>query len=136
MVKIPTGTWILVADGTKARLFSNVGTATAPSLHQERLLEPVNLDDDGPAGRQPADADGYHLDEATFVKQLALAVNDAALNHRFEHLVLIADPQSLGQIRPLLHQEATRRTLLELPKTLTNSPLEDIERALAAEAAG
>ena len=31
MVKIPTGTWILVADGTKARLFSNVGTATAPS---------------------------------------------------------------------------------------------------------
>lgn len=132
MLKIPTGTWVLVADGTKARLFSNVGTVTAVSLHQERLLEPVDLDDDGPAGRQPADADGYHLDEATFAKQLALALNDAALKHRFEHLVLIADPQTLGQIRPLLHQEATRRTLAELPKTLTNSPLEDIERALTA----
>lgn len=136
MVKIPSGTWILVADGTKARLFSNVGSAVAPSLHQERLLEPVNLDDDGPAGRQPADADGAHLDEATFVKQVALSLNDAALNHRFEHLVLIADPQSLGQIRPLLHEEATRCTLLELPKTLTNAPVGDIERALAAEAAG
>ena len=33
-------------------------------------------------------------------------------------------------MRPLLHQETTRRLLGECAKTLTRAPLEDIERAL------
>ena len=37
---------------------------------------------------------------------------------------------SLGRMRPLLHKETLSRLVGEMPKTLTNSPLEDIERAL------
>lgn len=128
--KIPAGTWVVVADGTGARVFRNVGSDGALSLKQEALLEAEELHDDGPSGSMPVDQSPGQIDEATFAKQLAQRINAAALKHRFEHLVLVADPQTLGQMRPLLHKETTQRLLGEIAKTLTNSPLADIERAL------
>ena len=47
--------------------------------------------------------------------------------------MLIADPTTLGRIRPLLHKEVQQRLIAEIGKTLTNAPLEDIERALKAQ---
>ena len=47
------------------------------------------------------------------------------------HLVLVADPQTLGQMRPQLHKETLQRMHGELAKTFTNSPVHDIERALS-----
>lgn len=131
MDKIPAGTLVVVADGAGARMFRNVGDDRRLSLQQHELLELMNANDEGPAGVQPPEADGQALDEATFAKQLALRLNAGALRNDYDHLVLAADPQTLGQVRPLLHQEVTRRLLGELAKTLTNSPLEDIERALS-----
>ncbi len=130
MEKIPAGTLVVVADGGGARLFRNVGTDQKLTLKQEDLLEVMNVNDDGPAGSMPVESTGQQIDEATFAKQLALRLNDGALNNRYAHLVLVADPQTLGQMRPLLHKETLQRMVCELAKTLTNSPLEDIERAL------
>jgi len=134
MGKIPAGAWIVVADGAKARILSNVGTVVAVSLRQEQLVEPKDLEDEGPAGRTPSESKGSYLDEATFAKQLAQRLNAAALKNEFAHLVLVADPQTLGQMRPLLHLETIKRMVGELTKTLTNSPVADIERALVADA--
>lgn len=131
MLKIHPGCWIMVADGTEARLLTNVGNVTHVSLRQEKHLEPENLLDDGPSGRRPPEEDEQASDEATFAKQLANRLNAAALENRFEHLVLMADPQTLGQIRPQLHSETRKRLVREIAKTMTKSPLEDIERALA-----
>jgi len=44
----------------------------------------------------------------------------------------VADPITLGRIRPLLHKETQARLLDDLAKNFTNAPLEDIQRALAA----
>lgn len=128
--KIPAGTLVVVADGEGARVFRNVGDDQALSLQQQDLLELMNMNDDGPAGSMPAESTGRQLDEATFAKQLALRLNAGALKGEYAHLVLIADPQTLGHMRPLLHKEALQRMVAEIAKTLTNSPLEDIERAL------
>lgn len=130
MHKIPTGTWIMVADGAEARLFHNVGSATKVSLKQVKLLKPRDLLDEGPAGRRPPESDQQATDEATFAKQLAQQLNVAALKSEYEHLVLMADPQTLGQIRPQLHKEAQRRIVMEVAKTFTNAPVEDIQDAL------
>jgi protein required for attachment to host cells len=130
MDKIPPDAWVVVADGIHARILRNVGKGLSLSLRQEQLVEPKNLNDEGPAGRQPPEADVAYIDEATFAKQLAHRLNAAALRNEFSHLVLVADPQTLGQMRPLLHQETAKRIVGELAKTLTNSPVEDIERAL------
>ncbi len=128
--KIPAGTLVVVADGEGARLFRNVGNGGSPTLQQQDLLELMNMNDDGPSGSTPPESTGQQIDEATFAKQLALRLNDGALKDRYAHLVLIADPQTLGQMRPLLHKETRERMLGEIAKTLTNSPLEDIEREL------
>lgn len=130
MQKIPTGAWIVVADGTGARLFHNEGKGASVSLKQQELLSPKSLENDGPSGKRPTETSGKANDEATFAKQLANRLNAAALEQEFESLVLIADPQTLGQLRPQLHSEVTRRIVKEIAKTLTNTPLQDIESAL------
>lgn len=130
MDKIPAGTWVVVADGAGARVFTNVGDDKTLTLRQEDLLSQTDLlggsPGDAPQEQSPADHG-----EAAFSHQLAHLINAAALKNQFEHLVLIADPQSLGRMRPLLHKETLSRMVGELAKTLTNAPLADIERALA-----
>lgn len=130
MHKIPGGTLVVVADGEGARVFRNVGDDNTLTLKQEDLLELMNMNDDGPAGSIPTESSGKQIDEATFSKQLAQRLNHGALNDLYAHLVLVADPQSLGRIRPLLHKETRQRMLGEIAKTLTNAPLEQIEQAL------
>lgn len=131
MHKIPSGTWVMVADGAEARLFHSVGSQAKVSLKQVELLKPGDLLDQGPAGHRPPEQDPQATDEATFAKQLAQRLNAAALKNQYEHLVLMADPQTLGQIRPQLHKETLRRLVMEVAKTFTNARLEDIEAALA-----
>ena len=134
MDSIPKGAWIVVADGGQARLFHNVGNARVVELSQQKKLEPEYLATDGPAGPQPPEAGEAYIDEARFAKHLAERLNAGALKHEYEHLVLLADPQTLGQIRPLLHQETSKRLVVEMAKTLTNVPLEDIEKLLNKDA--
>jgi protein required for attachment to host cells len=134
MHSIPTGTWVVVADGTHARLFHNVGKQDALRLKQEDLVKPDTVDENaqGPSGHRPPDESPEQANEATFAKQLAHRLNAAALKQEFEHLFLIADPKTLGEIRPQLHVETTKRITGEMAKTLTNSTLEDIEKILQA----
>lgn len=131
MQPIPTDALVVVADGTGARVFRNRGDTRKLSLHQYDLLELVNMNDDGPSGVQPNGTTGYQIDKATFAKQLAQRLNDAALKGQFKDLVLVADSATLGEMRPLLHQEVRDRLRGEVAKTLTNAPLEDIERLLS-----
>jgi protein required for attachment to host cells len=135
MHKIPTGTWVVVADGTQARFFHNLGKQDALQLKQINLLS--SDDDDaqgqGPSGHRPPEASMEQTDEATFAKQLAHRLNAAALKQEFEHLFLIADPTTMGELRPQLHVETSKRITGELTKTLTNSTLEDIEKILKAQ---
>lgn len=130
MQNIPEGTWVVVADGASARLFHNVGKDNKVSLTQVRLLEPEDLIDDGPSGTRPPESSEQATDEATFAKQLAHRLNAAALKQEYQHMVLIADPQTLGQLRPQLRSETSQRILHEIGKTFTNSPVEDIEAAV------
>ena len=134
MQSIPTGSWILVADGTQARLFHNVGAHDALQLKQAEQIKPDMGAEQGqgPSGSSPAEASPSQTGEATFAKQLAERLNAAALKHEFEHLYLIADPKTLGEMRPQLHVETSKRVSAELAKTLTNSTLADIEKILQA----
>ena len=92
MTMVPNDGLVVVADGGSARVFRNRGDERALSLHQVELRELMNMDDDGPAGSMPHESTGAQIDEATFAKQLALALNDGALKQAFAHLVLVADP--------------------------------------------
>lgn len=127
---IPSGARIVVADGGGARILRNAGERGELSLEQVEAIDPAQLPLATPAGSQPPELAGEEAEEAGFAKRLARRLNQDALQHRYEHLVLIADPQTLGQMRPLLHKDVKARLVGELAKNLANSPLDDIARAL------
>jgi protein required for attachment to host cells len=134
MHNIPTGTWVVVADGKQARLFHNAGTQDALRLKQDDLikLDTVDAQGQGPSGHRPRDESPEQNEEATFAKQLVNRLNAAALKQEFEHLFLVADPRTMGEMRPQLHPETSKRMTGELNKTLTHSTVEEIEKVLRA----
>ena len=129
--KIPHNALVVVADGTGARFFRNTGQDFKVSLALEDEFNPINLLDDGPAGHRPPESSKQENDEATFAKQLAKELYRRAHSGDFAALVLIADPQTLGQIRPSLHKEVQNRLVREVGKTLTKSSIADIQKALS-----
>lgn len=130
--KCPAKAFVVVTSGAEAKFFINDGTPHDLKLKHAGSLTPQNLDDDGPSGNRPPESSNQETDEATFSKQLAQHLYTKAHKGDFEHLVLVADPDTLGEIRPILHQEVTQKITLELAKTLINSPTEDIERSISA----
>jgi protein required for attachment to host cells len=128
--KIPHNALIVVADGTGARFFRNAGHEGKILLSAEGEFKPTNLLDDGPAGMRPTESSKQETDEATFAKQLANELYRRAHSGNFAALVLIADPQTLGQIRPTLHKEVQDRLVSEVGKTLTKASIADIQKAL------
>lgn len=130
MQNVPAGTLVVVADGQKARLFRNVGDDAELTLRQEEVMNAADIPLQGPSGVAPPQQTPQRNDERTFAKHVAQMLNDGALKQDYAQLVLIADPQTLGEIRPQLHKETQDRLIGEVAKTLTNAPIEDIQRAL------
>lgn len=130
MPQLPEGTLVVVADGTKARLFRNVGDGRALQLRQEAMMDAHEIWLQGPSGVRPPEQTAEQTDEAAFAKHVATRLNDGALKQEYADLVLVADPQTLGQMRPQLHKETLGRLRGEVAKTLTNARVEDIVSAL------
>ena len=128
--EVPDGATIVVTTGAQAKLFINKGSAQDIKLAFIGSLEPSDLNDDGPAGKSAPDMSKAELDEATFSKQLAGHLFDQVHSGKMDKVVLIADPDTLGELRPLLHKEVQDAIVLELVKTLTNHSIRDIERSL------
>ena len=127
MSMIPHNTLVVVADGRAARLFRNQGDESALQLQQTDVMDTSDAMDAGPSGSQPRDND---VGEAAFVKVLADRINRSVLRNGFDHIVLVADPSTLGEIRKQLHKEVDARMIAEVPKDWTNTPLGQIEKAL------
>jgi len=127
---IPHNALIVVADGGKAILFRNEDPSGGLSLREERRLTPKNLGDEGPSGSRPEDQTPSETDEATFAKQLAKAVNSMRLGGEFEKLVLIADSQTLGQFREVMHKTVEAGLVLTLAKDLTKHSAREITNVI------
>lgn len=127
--KIAHNALIVVADGTRARFFRNSGNQSKISLAVDGALQQVHLGKNGLTGKSPPER-SKHGTEATFEKQLANELNRRAQSGEFVALVLIADPQTLSQIRPSLHQDVRSRLVWEIAETLTKASIADIEAAL------
>ncbi|MGJ8570098.1 MAG: host attachment family protein [Hoeflea sp.] len=129
---IPHKTLIVVGTGEGAQFYRNAGKNGDLKLEHSRDLEPGNLADQGPAGKQPPDTSAKESMEATFAKILANHLYDLAQQHKFDNLILVLDPDTLGETRPSLHVSVTDKIMLELPKTLINSPTDQIEKSILA----
>jgi len=130
-----TKTWILVADGARARILLSEGwqsgLALVHSEENEASTEPTrDLGSDRP-GRVHDSADvGRHAmaprvdwqrqEKAQFAARMAAYLNKGAKDGAFDRLVLVAPPQALGDLRAKLDKCARTRVSAELNKDLTN----------------
>lgn len=128
--RTPHKAFVVVADGTGARFFRNTGHEHSVTLAAEGEFHPADLENDGPSGKRSGESTLQETDEATFAKQLANELYRRAHQGDFEALVLVADPQTLGQLRPILHKEVKKRLVSEHGKTLTKASVADIQKAL------
>lgn len=135
-VSIPDGAWILIADGEGAELYSAAVDGSSVSLTTMSDLDPENLVDGGPSGQRPPEQTDQQQDEAIFAKQVAHALYLKAHSGKFDNLVVVADPQTLGQLRGIFHQEVNDRIVTEIHKTFTNHPQDKLEDALGKMLAG
>lgn len=136
--------WVLVADGEKALFFENTGNAQTPVFKVVREMEqenpptreqgaspPGRMNDNGPNHKSAVEQTDWHrLAEERFAKDAADLLRRYALGNRFREIVLCAAPRVLGELRKELHPEVSARVIGEVPKTLTNHPVDQIERIL------
>ena len=147
MTKIKNGTWVVVADGEKALFLRNVTDGEDPNLEVIREEEQDNPKDIDQSANRPGrvgqsanpgksaydDTDWHELAKDRFAADLADILYERAHKGKFDSLVLVASPGVLGELRGQLHQEVTDKIVGEIPKTLTNHPVKDIEDIVKAD---
>ena len=144
-VRIPAGALVLIADGTKARLLRNKGNALQVDFGTELELEQENP----PTREQGTDKPGrylaadrvsrsaveqtdWHLQaEERFAAQMSDLLYGMAHAHKFNHLVVIAAPKVLGNLRAAFHPEVATRVLAEVAKDLTSVSTHDLAKRLS-----
>lgn len=147
MSGIPHEAWVLIADGEKALFLKNITDEEDPNLEVVRKEEQDNPKDIEQSANRPGrmqdtgvqqrsamdDTDWHELAKERFADDLADLLYKQAHKHRFEKIVLVAAPKILGELRKTIHKEVADKVIAEVPKTLTNHPLDEIEDLLRAE---
>ncbi|ETX29556.1 host attachment family protein [Roseivivax isoporae] len=144
MEKLTNGTWVLIADGEKALFLRNDLDGDIPVLNvvrEEAQDNPKDIDQsankpgrmqDTGVGQRSAmdDTDWHQLAKERFADDLADILYKQAHKHKFERIVLVAAPQVLGELRNKMHKEVASKVVAEVPKTLTNHPLDKVAEVI------
>lgn len=130
---LPKNTIVAVADGEKFNLFRNVGDEAGVKLVDVKH-ESVVSDPGTSTGRQSSAANPDHgqANEDQFSAGIVQHLNQDALAGKIEHLVIVAAPRALGEMRQHYHKALSAVLLGEIAKDLTGHPVADVEKALAA----
>ena len=134
-MKVPHRALVALANGERFVLMRNVGPPFEPRLKkiEELDLELTNFSagvrHQDPAGQRNGSTD---IDELAHGAAIAEWLNARTLRGDLGEVVIAADPKTLGQIRQHCHKELESRIVGEVAKDLVNSPVEQVERALAA----
>lgn len=135
-----TVTWIIIADGTRARILKNDGPGKGIDLVVDDIAgenrpgrdimadRPGRSFDRGGQGRHATEqrTDPRRIDKEAFARTVADMVADGCEKKAFDRLVLVAAPKVLGDLRALLPKQARNMVSGEVAKDLTNTPVHDL----------
>jgi len=138
-------TWVLIADGGRARLLSTARVAGDDNFVQlaaydnsEALEAPASTDRPG-RSFESANATRHAVAEYSelnkqpkleFADYLADIVNQGAVNEDYSRLMIVAPPTLLGRLRESLSDQAKERLIGSLDKDLTHVGLADLPKHL------
>jgi protein required for attachment to host cells len=142
----PTTTWILIADGARARIFANNGPGKG--------IEPVGVEldaDHRPDREIMSDKPGRAFESVgtarhaiephhdphkelkrAFSEQLATLLDQQLAAKAFDRVVLVAPPEMLGDLRSALSAHVKAAVCAELDKDLTKTPEAELPQHLGA----
>ncbi len=138
-------TWVVIADGARMRVFQTRGRGTGLTA-----VEGMALDAELPPSREIASdrpgrgfgsvgsarqamegADPHREQKRQFARRIADAV-EARLNAgSFDHLVLVAPPVTMGDLRAALPARIKAAVIAELVADLTNTPASELPDRLS-----
>ncbi len=139
-------TYVLIADGARARLFVvEEGTADLkPALGQEFIgtnLPSREIASDRPgrsfdsagSGRHAMEppTDPHRHAERVFAQEVAAVLENALRRNEFHNLVVVAPPKALGDLRGEFSDALRNRVTAELNKDLTKVAIHDLPSHLA-----
>lgn len=131
-------TWIVVANGARARIARHDGPRTGlrPAMNFEfaRSHAPTrDLVSDRPGSYPDRGALGTHRfapktdrrdhERAVFADDLARVLAKAAGHKEFDRLILVAPPAALGRLRAALNRRTRALITAEVSKDLTHVPI-------------
>ena len=147
---VRNGDWILIGDGKKALMLHNEGdahllnlrrlsvqTQESPATREQGTDRPGRSFSSVGQRRSAYEASDWHeVEEARFAAEVAASINAAATNKSFKHLIVIAPPKTLGELRRELSPEAQKKITAEINKDLTKHSIPEIEKLLAGYSSG
>jgi protein required for attachment to host cells len=139
-------TWVVVADGTRARIYENDGpnqgltevaggTLKGDRRRSREIVSdrPGRSFDSKGAGRHamayPTDADRHEHQE--FARHVVDWIEAPRRRDRYDQLAIVAAPRTLGDIRDLLSDTSKSKVTCELDKDLVAATADDIVNALS-----
>ena len=130
---IPTGTKVAVADGETVRLFHNVGVKPGVHLVEITAAPPAPARSGSGARHHTGSGnpDGRRLVEDDFAAATAAFLNKLSLDGTIEHLVVVSDSRTLGEMRKHFHRDLRGKIIGELAKDFSRRPLQDIAALIA-----
>ncbi|MFZ2405515.1 MAG: host attachment protein [Methylobacter sp.] len=137
-------TWILIADSTRARIFTADSSSspleeiedfshTEGRLHDREITSDLpgkikSVGGGGHAFEQPTDPKKHEAD--SFAHRIAEYLEDALNTNRFEQLLIVAPPAFLGLLRNQLPEPVKKLVRFELNKDITMLSVADIREHL------
>jgi protein required for attachment to host cells len=132
-----TRTWILIADGARARILFNDGPgkglhalpggvfhgdhASTHEIMSDRTGR--TFSSTGPARAAiEAHSDPHRELKRNFAHRLADALAEGWRNRAYDRLIIVAAPSALGDLRPALSPEVRTKVTAEVAKDLTKTP--------------
>ncbi|HEX4040722.1 MAG TPA: host attachment family protein [Xanthobacteraceae bacterium] len=143
-VHVPHNAYVFVGDGRKALVLRNEGDAQYLDLKTEQVF----ADDNPPTREQGTDRPGrehssvgagrssvsqtdwHDLEEHKFVHEVAATLEKIVRERKVEHLIVVAPPRTLADLRKAFHDDVKKKIVAELDKDLTKHPVYDIEKHL------
>jgi protein required for attachment to host cells len=140
-----TKTWILIADGGRARILENDGPGRGlrpvegmtfahplPRTHElVRDHEPRSFESVGRA-RHPVDTglDPHRKEKEKFAVDLASLLAGEASKKAFDRLVIVAPAKAMGELRAALPKPVKDKVHKEIVRDLTKTPDHEVEKHL------
>lgn len=131
-MKLPANAHVAVVDGQNFLLMRNAGTTTEPVLQSEGRPDVDETNKD--AGKREHESahtrGGEPHDRAAHAAGVADWLNHEVLTHNIDQLLVIADPDTLGEMRRHYHKQLKQALVGEVAKTMTGRRPAEIVRAL------